>query len=216
MAITYDKIAGDFERQNILDSAIIYYSKAIKAGLSCDLNSKKEKRMLSQFYNNRGNFYLMNKTRDIAKARSNLYEAIKINKSIELFDFWLIFDLCRLNIEYEGFINLSKAREHLNELKSKSASIQFITSQIFQLKYLEFDLLVKENYITKSLSLLKEVFASYNIAASNGNGGAVSGILTLSAGDEITMRLYHNEGGTEGLQAGRYCTVFSGYKLIGI
>ena len=60
------------------------------------------------------------------------------------------------------------------------------------------------------------LFASYNIAASNGNGGAVSGILTLSAGDEITMRLYHNEGGTEGLQAGRYCTVFSGYKLIGI
>ena len=60
------------------------------------------------------------------------------------------------------------------------------------------------------------LFASYNIAASNGNGGAVSGIVTLSAGDEITMRLYHNEGGTEGLQAGRYCTVFSGYKLIGI
>ena len=56
----------------------------------------------------------------------------------------------------------------------------------------------------------------HNIAASNGNGGAVSGIVTLSAGDEITMRLYHNEGGTEGLQAGRYCTVFSGYKLIGI
>jgi len=60
------------------------------------------------------------------------------------------------------------------------------------------------------------LFASYNIAASNGNGGAVSGILDLPAGEEITMRLYHNEGGTEGLQAGRYCTVFSGYKLIGI
>ena len=58
------------------------------------------------------------------------------------------------------------------------------------------------------------LFASYNIAASNGNGGAVSGIVTLSAGDEITMRIFHNEGGTEGLQAGRYCTVFSGYKLI--
>ena len=58
------------------------------------------------------------------------------------------------------------------------------------------------------------LFASYNIAASNGNGGAVSGILDLPAGEEITMRLYHNEGGTEGLQAGRYCTVFSGYKLI--
>ena len=60
------------------------------------------------------------------------------------------------------------------------------------------------------------LFASYNIAASNGNGGAVSGIVTLSAGDEITMRIFHNEGGTEGLQAGRYCTVFSGYKLIGV
>ena len=60
------------------------------------------------------------------------------------------------------------------------------------------------------------LFASYNIAASNGNGGAVSGILALSAGDVITMRIFHNEGGTEGLQSGRYCTVFSGYKLIGI
>ena len=60
------------------------------------------------------------------------------------------------------------------------------------------------------------LFASYNIAASNGNGGAVSGILPLSAGDEISMRIFHNEGGTEGLQSGRYCTVFSGYKLIGI
>ena len=58
------------------------------------------------------------------------------------------------------------------------------------------------------------LFASYNIAASNGNGGAVSGILALSAGDSITMRIFHNEGGTEGLQSGRYCTVFSGYKLI--
>ena len=60
------------------------------------------------------------------------------------------------------------------------------------------------------------LFVSNSITASNGNSAAVSGILDLSAGDEITMRLYHNEGGTEGLQAGRYCTVFSGYKLIGI
>ena len=60
------------------------------------------------------------------------------------------------------------------------------------------------------------LFASYNIAASNGNGGAVSGILDLPAGEEITMRIFHNEGGTEGLQSGRSSTVFSGYKLIGI
>jgi len=60
------------------------------------------------------------------------------------------------------------------------------------------------------------LFVSNSITASTGNSAAVSGIVTLSAGDEITMRLYHNEGGTEGLQAGRYCTVFSGYKLIGI
>jgi hypothetical protein len=60
------------------------------------------------------------------------------------------------------------------------------------------------------------LFVSNSITASTGNSACVSGILTLSAADEITMRIYHNEGGTEGLQAGRYCTVFSGYKLIGI
>ena len=60
------------------------------------------------------------------------------------------------------------------------------------------------------------IFVANQINASIGNSAAVSGIMDLSAGDEITMRIRHNEGGTEGLQAGRYCTVFSGYKLIGI
>ena len=60
------------------------------------------------------------------------------------------------------------------------------------------------------------LFVSNSITASTANSAAVSGVMALSAGDVITMRIYHNEGGTEGLQAGRYCTVFSGYKLIGI
>jgi len=60
------------------------------------------------------------------------------------------------------------------------------------------------------------LFVANQINASIGNSAAVSGIMDLSAGDEITMRIRHNEGGTEGLQAGRYCTVFSGYKLIGV
>ena len=58
------------------------------------------------------------------------------------------------------------------------------------------------------------LFVSNSITASTGNSAAVSGVMALNAGDVITMRIYHNEGGTEGLQAGRYCTVFSGYKLI--
>ena len=60
------------------------------------------------------------------------------------------------------------------------------------------------------------LFVANQINAGIGNSAAVSGIMVLSAGDEITMRVRHNEGGTEGLQAGRYCTVFSGYKLIGV
>jgi len=60
------------------------------------------------------------------------------------------------------------------------------------------------------------LFVANQINGSIGNSAAVSGIMDLSAGDEITMRIRHNEGGTEGLQAGRYCTVFSGYKLIGV
>ena len=58
------------------------------------------------------------------------------------------------------------------------------------------------------------LFVANQINAGIGNSAAVSGVMALSAGDTITMRIRHNEGGTEGLQAGRYCTVFSGYKII--
>jgi len=57
------------------------------------------------------------------------------------------------------------------------------------------------------------LFESSQISAGIGNSVSVSGIMVLSAGDEITMRIRHNEGGTEGLQPGRYCTVFSGHKI---
>jgi len=189
LAITYDKIAGDYERQWNLDSALIFYNKAIEKGLSLPNKSKREKSLTSQFYNNLGNYYLMEHSFDVKKAKFNLNKAYVINKEIEKFDFWLLFDLCRINFEFEGFEDIKEARNRLTELKEFSSAYDNLdASQYFQLKYLEYDILVKENYITKSLKYLADIFNSYG----NGNTPKVnySEVITKSYGNECNTKLW--------------------------
>jgi len=56
-------------------------------------------------------------------------------------------------------------------------------------------------------------FSSNNIMASTGNSMISSAIVDLSAGDTIKLYLYHNEGGTEGLQAGQESTYLCGTRI---
>ena len=59
-----------------------------------------------------------------------------------------------------------------------------------------------------------KLYGSNDMSASSGNSASVSGIIAVSAGDTLEMRVYHNEGGQEGMQPGEASTFFCGYKII--
>ena len=67
-------------------------------------------------------------------------------------------------------------------------------------------------YVTVNGTL--KLYGSNDMSASSGNSASVSGILAVSAGDTLEMRVYHNEGGQEGMQPGEASTFFCGYKII--
>jgi hypothetical protein len=56
-------------------------------------------------------------------------------------------------------------------------------------------------------------FSSNNIMASTGNSMISAAIINLSAGDTLKLYIYHNEGGTEGLQPGQESTYFCGSRI---
>lgn len=189
LAITYDKIAGDYERQRFYDSAVVYYNKAIKLVVNRPRKTKIDKGILSGFYNNLGNFYTMESTFDFKKAHLNLYKSYSLNKEIEKFDFWLLFDLCRINWEFEEFKNIKEAREKLEELKTYSKLYDNLdASQMIQLKYLEYDVLVQEDEITNSLRYLKDIFNSYG--KDNIPKVIYSGITSKTYGNDCSTKLW--------------------------
>jgi len=49
--------------------------------------------------------------------------------------------------------------------------------------------------------------------ASKGNGACVSAVIDLAAADTIKLYLYHDEGGTEGIQTGQESTFMSGVRI---
>ena len=56
-------------------------------------------------------------------------------------------------------------------------------------------------------------FSSNNIMASTGNSMISAAIINLSVGDTLKLYIYHNEGGTEGLQSGQESTYFCGSRI---
>ena len=56
-------------------------------------------------------------------------------------------------------------------------------------------------------------FSSQNIVPSKGNSMITVSIINLSAGDTLKLYLYHDEGGTEDLQAGQESTYFAGTRI---
>jgi len=57
------------------------------------------------------------------------------------------------------------------------------------------------------------VLASSNVEASIGSNSNVSTLLDLSAGDTLKLYVWHNEGGTEGLDAGIPDTFMAGVRI---
>ena len=56
-------------------------------------------------------------------------------------------------------------------------------------------------------------FSSNNIMASTGNSMISAAIIDLAVGDTLKLYIYHNEGGTEGLQPGQESTYFCGTRI---
>ena len=56
-------------------------------------------------------------------------------------------------------------------------------------------------------------FSSQNIVASKGNSMINVSIVNMSAGDTLKLYLYHDEGGTEDLQAGQESTYMAGTRI---
>ena len=56
-------------------------------------------------------------------------------------------------------------------------------------------------------------FSSQNIVNSKGNSMVTVSIIDMAAGDTLKLYLYHDEGGTEDLQAGQESTYFAGTRI---
>ena len=56
-------------------------------------------------------------------------------------------------------------------------------------------------------------FSSQNIVASKGNSMINVSIVNMAAGDTLKLYLYHDEGGTEDLQAGQESTYMAGTRI---
>ena len=55
--------------------------------------------------------------------------------------------------------------------------------------------------------------SSSSIRNGNGNSGITAQIIHMDAGDTLKLYLYHNEGGSEGLQTGQESTYFAGTRI---
>ena len=163
LTITYDKIAGDFERQGKLDSAIHYYIKSIENSSRIENKTKNEKKLLGGIYNNIANYYLMEKTIDIEKAKFYLSKVIEIYKEINYFEFWAYYDRCRINVDFDEYLNFKEANNLLHELKKNSRVYQYTDIQTYHLKFLEYDILSKQYLLIPALNLLKEIYFDYGI-----------------------------------------------------
>jgi hypothetical protein len=55
--------------------------------------------------------------------------------------------------------------------------------------------------------------SSFSLRAGIGNSAVTVQIIDLSAGDTLKLYMYHNEGGSEGLQTGQESTYMAGTRI---
>ena len=55
--------------------------------------------------------------------------------------------------------------------------------------------------------------SSFSLRAGIGNSAVTAQIIDLSAGDTLKLYMYHNEGGSEGLQTGQESTYMAGTRI---
>lgn len=100
-SITYDKIAGDFERRNVQDSAKIFYKKAIDLLDKIDLKTTEHKHYASLIYGNFGKCFAYGESLDYQKSIDLLEKALyfsdgndelKISNLTDLIGIQLILD----------------------------------------------------------------------------------------------------------------------------
>lgn len=72
----------------------------------------------------------------------------------------------------------------------------------------QFNVMIYRNGASNTGSL-----SSSSIRNGVGNSGVTAQIIDLSAGDTLKLYLYHNEGGTEGLQTGQESTYMAGTRI---
>jgi hypothetical protein len=105
--ITYDKIAGDFEDLNAVDSARFYYQEVIEnisKTKSFELRGGNDSLIIAHIYSNIGNCY-RRAPADYNKARNYLEEAMEIGRSDIDFVFQLWQDLISMELSVSKVIS---------------------------------------------------------------------------------------------------------------
>jgi hypothetical protein len=131
---TYDKIAGDFERENLIDSAKYYYNLSFREAELFAISSVYEASCIVSFYSNKGRFHVwQNETQQALKSFEKAYDLYKL---YNLSTYYLLYDIADYYTNYDKTFNKDFALKYLFEYKTASN----LNSVIDKLNFLKLDL----------------------------------------------------------------------------
>jgi len=139
MITTYDKIAGDFEGENQLDSARLYYNLSIKEAEDYQISNSYEAACITSFYNNKGKFHLWQNEPQL--ALQSLTKAYFIYKKHNLSAHYVLCDLADYYIINKITFNGDSAMRYLTEYKT-ATNLNTVIERLNFFK-LDFDLNVQ-------------------------------------------------------------------------
>lgn len=131
---TYDKIAGDFEGENQIDSARFYYNKVFEESNIFNIKTTYEASCITSFYNNKGKFNLWQN--EFQHAIQSLQMAYNLFKKNNLSTYYVVYDLADFYINYKITFNKDSAIHYLSEYKIATK----LNTVIERLNYLNLDL----------------------------------------------------------------------------
>lgn len=131
---TYDKIAGDCEGENQIDSAKVYYNLSFKECENFQITTTYEASCISSFYNNKGKFNLWQ--REPLLAIQSLDKAYYLYEKFDLTNHYIIYDLADYYTMYSNTFNKDSAILYLSKYKSAT---NLITLQE-RLNYLDLEI----------------------------------------------------------------------------
>ena len=131
IALTFDKIAGDYEERELQDSALKYYKKAIEVIEICDLSKEENDQLAGLIYSNLGNCLRYGNNKDLTTSKKYLEKALICSKGNTELKRRFLFDLISIESEMPQYeidrdIFEDQLREHLKLCREMNLKTQLL------------------------------------------------------------------------------------------